>query len=346
VGKVPRDIAINERTHTVYVVNAHSNSVSVINGTTHKKIGSDITVGKVPRGISINESTNAVYVTNRASNTISVIDGISNRVIAGVKFQISPFNSGNIECDGLSSLLSQYFYIYSGTNCIAKPYQGFEFVSWERNLNGTSSQVINVSRPASFLDSIADFLYVKSDEQEAILNVTEFGSFTATFKELPPPLPPEYWATLFGVVVTAFISSWLSPTIIGWRKAKKHQNKLNNYQNELKDLYKDNKLDKKDISKLNKLRENIVSAYTRGDLTKDQYDVLLKNLSIKYNEIFKNKINSLKNILSNEDNLKLMDDLEAELDDAYLEEKIDKEHYALFKDKIIELKKGNNSNKE
>ena len=36
---------------------------------------------------------------------------------------------------------------------------------------------------------------------------------------------------------------------------------------------------------------------------------------------------------------KLIEELYAMLDDAYLEEKIDKEHYTLLKDKIIELKK-------
>ena len=34
------------------------------------------------------------------------------------------------------------------------------------------------------------------------------GSFTANFKALPPPIPPEYVATLFTVVATAFIGSW------------------------------------------------------------------------------------------------------------------------------------------
>lgn len=41
-----------------------------------------------------------------------------------------------------------------------------------------------------------------------------------------------------------------------------------------------------------------------------------------------------------------MNELDTKLDDVYLEEKIDKEHYTLLKDKIIELEKNNkNSNK-
>lgn len=111
-------------------------------------------------------------------------------------------------------------------------------------------------------------------------------------------------------------------------------------------MYKDNKLDKSDIDKLDRLRDKVVSTYTKGDLTKDQYDVLLKNLSIKYNEIFKNEINSLQNTINNEDKVKLINELNSKLDDSYLQEKIDKEHYNLLKEKISEMeKKNNNSNK-
>jgi hypothetical protein len=55
----------------------------------------------------------------------------------------------------------------------------------------------------------------------ATLTITKFGSFTANFEKLPPAIPPEYLATLFTVVVTALVGSWLTPTVIGWRKAKK-----------------------------------------------------------------------------------------------------------------------------
>ena len=217
------------------------------------------------------------------------------------------------------------------------PNKGFEFLSWEENLKNKSTQIINVSRPASILESVKDFFYIKSEEPEAKLNITKFGSFIANFKELPPPLPKEYWATLFGVIVTAFISSWLTPTIIGWRKSKKHQDKLNDYQNELKDLYKDSKLDKKNISKLDNLREKVVSGYTKGDLTKEQYDVLLKNISVKYNEIFQNEIDLLKNRIDKEDKIKLINELDTKLDNAYLQEKMSKEHYTLLKEKISEM---------
>jgi hypothetical protein len=62
--------------------------------------------------------------------------------------------------------------------------------------------VLKVSPSASPLDAIADFLNIKSDEPEAKLNITKFGSFTANFKELPPPVPPEFWLQSYVLVGT------------------------------------------------------------------------------------------------------------------------------------------------
>ena len=61
---------------------------------------------------------------------------------------------------------------------------------------------------------------MKQDKPEATLDITKFGIFTANFKEHSPPIPAEYVVTLFTVVVTAFVDSWLTPTVRGWRKAR------------------------------------------------------------------------------------------------------------------------------
>lgn len=200
VGGRPTAIAVDEDANTVYVANSYSNTISVISGKNNTKIGKDIPVGERPIAITFDELTDTVYVANSGSNTVSVIDGISNKVVAGITFEIFPFNSGYIECDGLISPISQYFYVWSGAECIAKPNKGFEFVSWEENLKDDSSQVITVSQPASTLESIKDFFNIKSDEPEANLNLTKFGTFTANFKELPAPFPSEYWIPLYGLI--------------------------------------------------------------------------------------------------------------------------------------------------
>ena len=194
----------------------------------------------------------------------------------------------------------QQFYIWSGSECKAKPNQGFDFVSWQENLGGNSSQVIKFASPSPFFEPILDFLHLTPDKPEATLNVTKFGSFTANFKALPPPIPPEYVATLFTVVVTALVGSWLTPTVIGWRKARKEGSKLDHYHNEVKKLYNEGKLDMNDIQGLNNLRDNIKDQYIRGKINKEQYDKLVDEISISYDEIFTKEIDSLSKLSEND----------------------------------------------
>lgn len=69
---------------------------------------------------------------------------------------------------------------------------------------------------------------------------------------------------LFTVVITAFVGTWLAPTITGRRKARKEGCRLNDYRIEIKKLYNDGKLDMNDIQGLNNLRDNIKDQYLRG----------------------------------------------------------------------------------
>jgi len=132
-----------------------------------------------------------------------------NKVVAKVMFKTEPFNAGYIECgeNKLKAPIAQQIYIWSGSECTAKPYQGFEFLSWEENLGGNSTQLVNATTPPSIVDSILDFLHINPDKPEAKLSITKFGNFTANFRALPPPIPPEYVAMLIGVVATAFIGT-------------------------------------------------------------------------------------------------------------------------------------------
>ena len=123
----------------------------------------------------------------------------------GVAFNAQPLNAGNIECGKDKPVpIVQQFYMYPGSKCTAKPNQGYEFVSWQENLGGNSTQILESSTPntwiSSFRDSILDFLFLKPDKPEATLKITKFGSFTANFKALPPPIPSEYLIALFGIV--------------------------------------------------------------------------------------------------------------------------------------------------
>jgi YVTN family beta-propeller protein len=349
VGHNPRAIAVNEDTNTVYVANRDDGTISVINGTAvirgtnNMKVG-DIKVEDAPSAIGINGRTNTVYVANYGDNTVSVIDEIANKVVAKVTLNIEPLNAGHIECDKDQKLkppIGQQFYIWPGSECIAKPNQGFEFVSWQENLGGNSTQLIKFSPLPSIWDSVLDFLDMKPDKPEAILDITKFGSFTANFKALPPPIPTEYVATLFTVVATAFIGSWLTPTIIGWRKAKKEGRRVHAHHLVIKSLYNDGKVDENDIPSLDELKDDIMEDYAKGNINEHHYNNLNNTISILYEEIYKKKIDSLNGKNSNDI---ILDKVKDDIKDAYAKGKISEQHYDLLNEKISNSKNNQQSN--
>ena len=346
VGKGPTDIGVNEETNKIYVAHHDNDTVSVINGRTDTKID-DIPVGKGPSGIDVNIYTNTIYVANYGVGDgsviggVSLIDGVSNKVLSKNIFNTEPSYGGHIECDKGKTIapIKQEFYIYAFTECMAKPNQGFEFVSWQENLVDNSTLMLQVSPSPSILDSILDVFHLKPDKPEATLNITSFGSFTANFKELPPPIPGEYVATLFAVVISAFIGSWLTPAVIEWRKSKNQGKKLQYYHNNIKDLHKDGRIDQNDISQLDQLRNDITDDYTRGKINKDQYEKLEEEVSIKYREVFKNEIGFLDN-LSKSDRENEVTKLRNSLEDAYATGKINELQYNLL-EKLLGNEKSN-----
>jgi YVTN family beta-propeller protein len=66
-------LAVNNQTNKIYVANAGSNTISVIDGT-NLKIISDVQVGLHPTDVSVNPKTDKIYVANAGSNTVYVID--------------------------------------------------------------------------------------------------------------------------------------------------------------------------------------------------------------------------------------------------------------------------------
>src|SRR5437762_5612942 len=80
VGQLPESVDINPVTDRVYVGNAGSSTVTVINATTHAVIDT-IAVNRAGQ-LAVNPVTNRIYVAGLASGVLSVIDGISHAVTA------------------------------------------------------------------------------------------------------------------------------------------------------------------------------------------------------------------------------------------------------------------------
>jgi len=334
VGKGPEDIDVNRATNIIYVTH-NDDTISVIDGKNNTQIGSRIPVGKGPNVIGVNWDTNTIYVANNWDNSVTVIDGKANKVIAQVTFNTEPFNGGRIECDKdkLTAPLARQFYVYSGTLCTAKPNQGFEFVSWQENLGGNSTQLLKFSSPPNIGDTILDFFNMKADKKEAAINITKFGSFTANFIPVPPPIPPQYTATLITVVITAFIGTWLTPTIIQWRNRRKQGSKLDHYHNEVKKLYKDGELNSNNIEELNNLGYQVSEEYIRGKINKEQYDKLGNEISVGYSEIFTKEIDSL-NTLSKNEKVQQLSRIKNNIENAYVKGRLIELHHTLLENRL------------
>ena len=334
VGEIPTDIEFNSDTNTLYVANSGSDTVSVISTENNTKI-TDIPVGEIPTDIEFNSDTNTLYVANSGSNGISVIDGETNKVVAGVKFNIYPPNSGNIKCNDLNFPLNQFLYVSS--ECKAKPNKGFEFISWIENLENNSNRTIQESAEGNYiLKSLYDVFGYKPDDPAASL--FQFGDYTANFKALPPPIPSEYLIPLYGIIITTIVG-WSIPSIINWIRTKSNIKTLSYYHKEIISIYNDGKLDEKDFEHLNVIKNSISNDYSKGKLNERHYESLQNEISISYEEIFKKRIDSSINESSTnkEDKKKQFNKINEDIEDAYSKEKITEKHYNLLKEKISEL---------
>ena len=89
-GHIPCSIAVNARTHTVYVANYADNSVTVIDGVKNQPVAT-LAVGKRPEALAVDAEHNRVYVANTQGNSVTIIDGAGNRVIATLDAGKAPY---------------------------------------------------------------------------------------------------------------------------------------------------------------------------------------------------------------------------------------------------------------
>lgn len=88
VGDGPIDIAINNNTNTLYVLNQNDNNITILDSFTYSRI-TTIPVGTNPSGITFNKLTNKIYVSNTGNNSVSVIDTTSNTVVKTIALPVA-----------------------------------------------------------------------------------------------------------------------------------------------------------------------------------------------------------------------------------------------------------------
>jgi YVTN family beta-propeller protein len=82
-------VAVNPSTNMVYIADAASDAVSVMDGSSYAVVAT-IAVPGTPTGIALNPATNRIYVTDFSANTLTVIDGSTNTVVAQLPVGSNP----------------------------------------------------------------------------------------------------------------------------------------------------------------------------------------------------------------------------------------------------------------
>ncbi|MDQ3084338.1 MAG: YncE family protein [Thermoproteota archaeon] len=333
----PLEIEINENTNIIYVLSKYG--LYALDEKTNKL--ANINSSEALSNIEVNENTNIIYVTSEKSNGLFAIHGPKHKVAVGITFNISPLNSGRILCgdDRTEYPINQYLYEEPGINCIVKPNDDYEFVGWNENIDSNSTRPLRpcIDGSHSFFDSviipIQKTLKIYNNTAETSFCITQYGKFTASFRELPAPLPTEYWIPLYGLIVSTIIGASI-PSIIGWAKIRGDIKKSNLHHNKIKSLYDEGRRDENDFEALNKLKNEISDSYLKGKINEFHYSNLKHEVSILYQEIFMRKIDSLDN---KEIDLQLKLKLVKDVKDAYSKGILTELHYNMLINKISEM---------
>ncbi len=204
VNNFPLGISINPKTNLVYVTNSELDTITVLDPNTHA-IFSQIPVGKNPIAVTINYNRDLIYVVNDGSNTVSVIDSKTHNLTITAIFSVSPQNSGHIICTDREISTNVYVRIMPNIKCKAESNNGFQFTNWIENLGLNSSRHITApTTPDNLFTTILNALGISPNDNAAVLSVSKYGSYSAVFEKVPPPIPQEYLVGLYTVAATVF----------------------------------------------------------------------------------------------------------------------------------------------
>ena len=79
-------------------------------------------------------------------------------------------------------------------------------------------------------------------------NIKKHGKFTANFVKVAPPIEPQFWIPIYGVIIGS-IFGWSIPKMSEWIKGSKQRKEFIKYQKEIDFSYSD-KLEMHDLKKL------------------------------------------------------------------------------------------------
>lgn len=334
------ELEVNENTNTVYVLFEHG--LYSLDEKTNRL--ANIKVSESLSNIEVNEDTNIIYLTSEDSDSLFAIHGPKHKIAVGITFNTFPLNAGRILCgeDKTEYPINQYLYEVPGITCVAEANSGYEFVSWSENIDSNTTRPLKpcVQESHNFFDPITDplqkTLNIYNDTAETSFCITQYGTFTATFRELPDPIPPQYWIPLYGILVSTIIG-WSIPSIIGWIKTKTDVRKSTLHHKKIKSLYDEGMRDDHDFQSLDKLKNELSDSFSKGKISQFHYSNLKEEISILYQELFMKKIDSMEEVKEMDPSTKLK--LVRSIKDAYSKGKLTELHYNMLMNKISEMEK-------
>ena len=307
---------------------------------TKGKINS-IQVGDEPLDIAVNPKTNKIYVANYGSHTVSIIDGELDKLLSKVSFNVNPPNSGRIICGKQEITTNIYNTFEFNMHCNADNNDGFRFTSWTEELGLNARRSINTSSvPDTPINSLKSAVGFTTNDTSSIFAISKFGNFTANFKEIPPPIPTEYWIALYGIITSSIIG-WSIPIIYGLLHSRKQSKNLRQYANAIDSLHKKlNQNNGEELQSLDKMYSDITNTYAEGKMNETHYGLLKDKISAQCNRTYANAIDSLHKKLNqnNGEELQSLDKMYSDITNTYAEGKMNETHYGLLKDKISDFK--------
>ncbi len=175
IGSDPYYVTTDPLAAKLYLTNARSNTISVINSSADKVIA-NVTVGRIPTAIDINPITNTIYVANYGSNNVSVIDGSSDRVIDTIQVGYAP-DAIAVDTEEASGFKSLVFVANHDSNNVSV-------------IDGLTNKVIR-SIPVGLgpgdiaIDPVINRIYVANSDSNNISVIDYFSTEGVGFKWQP-----------------------------------------------------------------------------------------------------------------------------------------------------------------
>ncbi len=334
------ELEVNENSNVVYLLSKHN--LYSLNEKTNKLF--NINISEPLSNIEVNENSNIVYLTSEDSDSLFTIHGPKHKVAVGITFNVFPLNAGRIICgeEKIEYPINQYFYEEPGMICNAKANSGFEFVNWNENIDSNTTRPLKPCVEDSknpfdpLMTPIQKTWQIYNDTAETSFCINQYGTFTANFRELPAPLPIEYWIPIYGLIISTIIGASI-PSIILWARTKRDIKKSIIHLKKLKTIYEEGRRDEVDLESLNKLKDEISDSFSKGKISQFHYSNLKEEISILYHEIFMKKIDSLDDDKGANLSSKLK--LIREIKDAFSKGKITELHYNMLMNKVSETEK-------